>query len=260
MVGGNPTLMASTLDAIDGRNDFDYSYELFKAFTTANQGQGLSEKDVQGILDVFREAKKKGSELEYETIDEYRKYRDRLRVCNEDGWRVQTIRVTNADVPGLNADVSAPFFHRDLLVWLRKMLQKFIDKDDFVLRAAVKTNMDGARIYNEPQYCDAWLHLQSLLPAHSIIAALQLYSDKSLVNMKNLSAHPIRATLLNLSYSDRIKNLDGVGYIPEISRPVQVKNDALWRKVKLQFMSKALELLLSPMKVSIIPSVVIMRT
>lgn len=233
----------------DCNNDFDYTYELFKAFTTANNGQGLSERDIQNILDVFREAKRVGGTLQYETLEEFKQYRDRMKECREGGWTVVDITVTERDLPGLDAVVSAPFYHRDMILWLESILNKFVNKEGFVLRASMAYDSENERLYNEPHACDAWLYLQSKIPESGIIAALQLYSDKSLVNMKNLSAHPIRATLFNLPYKDRIKNLDGVGYLPELSRPAHVKNDGKWRMVKLVYMSKALDVLLSPLKV-----------
>ena len=234
---------------LDDGNEFDYTYEMFKAFTTANNGQVLSDRDIQNILDVFREAKRQGGTLEFETLEEFKHYRDKIKECKEGGWRVVDICVTENDVSGLDAVISAPFYHKNMIVWLGNILRNNVDKEEFVCRASVAYDTENARLYNEPHNCDAWLQLQSNIPESSFIAALQLYSDKSLVNMKNLSSHPIRATLLNLPYKERIKNLDGVGYLPELSRPAHVKNDGKWRMVKLFYMSKALDILLSPLKV-----------
>ena len=82
------------------------------------------------------------------------------------------------------------------------------------------------------------------------IAALQLYSDKTLLTVsEGLSAHPIRAALLNISYGKRMHNLIDVGYLPDIQPPTGATFPSIvWRKVKLSFMSKCLDHLLSPVK------------
>lgn len=79
--------------------------------------------------------------------------------------------------------------------------------------------------------------------------ALQFYSDKTLLTHKGLTAHPIRATLLNLMFGMRIKNLKDVGYIPELDRPPTI-TDALWRQVKLAFINKCLASLLEPLRLA----------
>lgn len=82
------------------------------------------------------------------------------------------------------------------------------------------------------------------------VAALQLYSDKTqLAISQGLSAHPIRATLLNIAYGKRIKSLVDVGYLPEIQPPPgKIIPEAAWRRVKLHFMNKCLSLLLKTAK------------
>ena len=82
------------------------------------------------------------------------------------------------------------------------------------------------------------------------IAALQLYSDKTLLTVsEGLSAHPIRAALLNISYGKRMQNLIDVGYLPDIQPPTGATFPSIvWRKVKLSFMSKCLDHLLSSVK------------
>lgn len=65
---------------------------------------------------------------------------------------------------------------------------------------------------DEPYTADFWRWLQQQLIKKRgrddfTIAALQLYSDKTLLNFKGVTAHPVRATFLNILYEARIKNL-----------------------------------------------------
>jgi len=52
-------------------------------------------------------------------------------------------------------------------------------------------------VYSQPDDGDRWLWFQDKLRAQHpgqspVVAAVQLYSDKTLLNMKGLTAHPIR--------------------------------------------------------------------
>ena len=81
-----------------------------------------------------------------------------------------------------------------------------------------------------------------------VIAALQLYSDKTLVNQKGLSCHPIKATLLNVRHNKRIQDLANVGYFATLSdKPIGLP-DSAWRQVKLLYTARALHTLLRPLK------------
>lgn len=58
-----------------------------------------------------------------------------------------------------------------------------------------------------------------------------------------------RATLLNIGYRQRCQNLQDVAYLPDLTPPVEVgQNAPWWRRVKLVFISKCLAHLLAPMK------------
>jgi hypothetical protein len=58
-----------------------------------------------------------------------------------------------------------------------------------------------------------------------VVAALQLYSDKTLVAMKGQSAHPVRITFLNIAYGMRIISLKDVALLPELKASVQCPGD-----------------------------------
>ncbi len=58
------------------------------------------------------------------------------------------------------------------------------------------------RVYDHPHQCDRWVDMQSDLRRQHphlnpkpVIAALQCYSDKTVVNFKNASCHPVRCVL-----------------------------------------------------------------
>jgi len=53
------------------------------------------------------------------------------------------------------------------------------------------------RVWEDPHHGDAWLNSQELLQVQNpqldpVVAALQLYSDKTVLTMKGRQAHPIR--------------------------------------------------------------------
>ena len=110
----------------------------------------------------------------------------------------------------------------------------------FVLDAHEQYNASGIRVFEDPQdagalnckmpigtygvdnkvmlgnccpltLTDLWLYFQELLRSrkgheNAKVAALQLYSDKTLLTISNsLSAHPIRATLLNIAFGKRVQ-------------------------------------------------------
>jgi len=82
-----------------------------------------------------------------------------------------------------------------------------------------------------------------------VVAALQLYSDKTQVTHKGKSLHPVRASLLNIRFGTRIKNYRTVAYLPIFHKDPLMK-DNTQRLVKLTLYSKCLSLLLDKMKES----------
>ena len=87
-------------------------------------------------------------------------------------------------------------YYRDSAQWLSRQygLKKY--QGHFATAADTKLNAAQQRVYSAPQNCDAWIELQK---AHggARIAAIQVFSDKTVVNFKGLSVWPCRFALLN---------------------------------------------------------------
>jgi hypothetical protein len=231
---------------------FDFDREFAKATKSFNDGRGLSLKDTQTLLDMMNVANKNNAQLSYTTVDQYKCYVENLVLSADDGWCVKVLSVDKNDYPELgDISVSAPFHHRDIVKYLVSEFGNRKYKNHFTLRGYEDIQPSGKRVYSHPHTADAWLHLQSLIPPHAVLAALQMYSDKSLVNDKGLHAHPVKCTLLNIDYDIKIRSLNTatVAYLPILEKPFHLTNDSLWRLVKLAYISKALALLLEPLKV-----------
>ena len=242
----------------DQELNFDQSFEFCKLFTLCNQGRGLPDKDCQAFLDVLMYMKKHNipMDLQYETLSALKKYRMGFG-SEEDGFKLVYISVTNEDVEGLgDVIVQRPFHMKDMRRWLEL---EFVDKslnDSFVTTAA-PAFVDGQRVYNAPHQCNAWIEMQDLVRSRpgldsAVIAALQLYSDKTLVNRKGLDVHPVKASLLNVPYSKRIERIisesSTVAYFDQLIDMPEGVPESLFRLVKLAYFSKALSALLEPMK------------
>lgn len=70
---------------------------------------------------------------------------------------------------------------------------------EMALGPVEQRNSKGQRVFAEPHTADLWHNLQrrlecvfSMGQGQLVIAALQLYSDKTLLNMKGQQAHPMR--------------------------------------------------------------------
>jgi len=86
-----------------------------------------------------------------------------------------------------------------------------------------------------------------------VIAALQLYSDNSNVNMKGTSAYPVKASLLNIAYGKRIRSFREVALLPNLGAlchelGFHQKGTAKRRITKLCILHKCLSVLLYPLK------------
>lgn len=87
------------------------------------------------------------------------------------------------------------FWCRDLLSWL---VDEYGDKDyanRFTVTAA-KAYKDGDRYLERPHQANHWLHLQRE-HGNAAIAAIQAFTDATLVNGKGGKAHPVQVALLN---------------------------------------------------------------
>jgi len=165
-------------------------------------------------------------------------------------WKSVVIQVTAEDVPGMPEPYSCAFRFRDMNKWLVGEFKDNSYRGHFHTEGSVKLDADGNRLFNVPHQCDAWLTQQSYVRSTNpdgVVAAVQLFSDKTLVNRKNLSCHPIKATLLNIDLSIRITHIKNVAYLPTLARP-QSYTPERWRLVKCAFISKALSIMLDPLK------------
>lgn len=241
---------------------FDFGFEIAKWATLAVQRRGLPDKDVQTLLDIINKAKEinKLDTLPYDSLTSFKQYRKSLSFKdNEDeGWNVIRIEVTSEHVEGLEEPFSANFYFRDVLKWLTTEFSNAEykntgDGESFVLEAKEVVNAAGKRVYNKPEQCDAWIDLQRQLRRtkefkDAVIAALQLYSDKTLLNRKGLQCHSVKITLLNIPFSRRIFCLATIAYLSPLSEKPNNLSDEKWRLVKLSYMHLALEHLLKPLK------------
>ena len=257
------------------KNPFNLSFEITKHFTLCNQGRGMPDKDIQGFIDVYNIARQNDPnmpELEFKTLGEFIKYRHGFVFADDGGMKTIVIDITEDDVPGLSSPLQFPFAMKDMKSWLEEEFRRPEYKVE--VEGSTPTTytssliMDAAPVYKEmpngsrqrvittPQTADTWIQLQEKLRMHSVsrkgcIAAVQLYSDKTLVNHKGMSCHPVKAALFNVPYSKRIKGIlsdaSTVAYFQDLSMPEHVKG-VQQRLVKLVYMSKAIQALLMPLK------------
>lgn len=257
--------------------EFDFSFELCKFFTLCNQGRGLPDKDIQGFIDMYNIARAKspnGHEgIEFETLGQFKKYRHGFVLNDEGGIKTVMIDITDEDVPGLAAPLQFPFAVKDILIWMGEEFRRADYREEvegsnpkqykssLCMEAAPEYKMmaDGSkqRIITTPQTADTWIQLQAKLRSQAMfkdssIAAVQLYSDKTLVNHKGMSCHPVKAALFNVPYSKRIKGIlsdvSTVAYFQDLNDLPDNITVADKRLVKLAYMSKALDVLLGPLK------------
>lgn len=136
------------------------------------------------------------------TADQVQQYADGI-VVGSGGWAQHSVTITPADVRNLSRPISVSFWCRDTKRWLQEIIEQPELRGHFVAVAGAKWRGRGAarrRVFDGPHTADVWIKLQQLLrgrlPAaqqsKAAIAALQLYSDKTLLTMKGLQAHPIR--------------------------------------------------------------------
>jgi hypothetical protein len=227
----------------------DFQLEMAAWAALSCKGKGMAISDLDNLMKIL--VNEFGEDLApFKNADALKAYQKNLVENSKDGWNCVNIIVKPNEVEGLTEEVIVPFFFRDMNHFLSEEFSNEEYKGFFATKSGPVYNSRGDRVYNHPHNADAWIHLESNLPADHVIAALQVYSDKTLINSKGLSAHPIRATLLNIAYSKRIHNLKTVGYIPTYGRPDAIVKDEIWRLTRLQVFSKCLSHLLQPMKVA----------
>mmetsp|Transcript_4270 Transcript_4270/g.9924 ORF Transcript_4270/g.9924 Transcript_4270/m.9924 type:complete len:125 (-) Transcript_4270:95-469(-) len=79
---------------------------------------------------------------------------------------------------------------------------------------------DPSHAISEPHGTSVWLreeaHMRMILGSHAFIAAVQLYADATVVNLKGGSVHPVYMCLLNHEYAEKIKCIKTVAYLPQL--------------------------------------------
>ena len=151
------------------------------------------------------------------------------------------------EVDGIEVEVH----YLDTAAWLQSEFSKTAYREGFTLRP-VQRMVNGERAWSCPADCDPWLRHQFVIEveaAGAVVAALQLYSDKSLLNNKGTAVYPLKAVLLNAPYTQRVltANMQNIAFSPEVKKPKGMSEDA-FRRAKLQIHHQVLDLALGPLK------------
>ena len=162
-------------------------------------------------------------------------------------WTTSEFTVTEFGAP-----VHVSFDHVDTGHWLAVDFSKPEYKGHFTLWAEAEQALVDCRlqrVINKPANANRWLAHQASIREGGVVAAVQIYSDKTLVNNKHAAAHPVRLSLLNVDYAARmqLRNLATVGYMPIIARPAGMTADK-FKKLKHVVRQRCLHILLEPLK------------
>ncbi|GAX74319.1 hypothetical protein CEUSTIGMA_g1768.t1 [Chlamydomonas eustigma] len=223
---------------------------------------GLNGNDRLSLMALIRKliqaSRDHNIETTLTTIAAHDSYSKEMLARKADGWKTDKIRITKEDVSQLGDTViTADFHHKDMVTFLKEQYGNKECQGYFALQFKEERTEGGDRCYDDVHNCELWEQIEKRVrrdhpnPVATgrppMLAALQLYSDKTLLNMKGVNSHPIRASLLNVSYGKRIKNLVDVGYFPKVEFPVGL-NDVACRRIKLHVLSKCLTVLLEKLK------------
>ena len=142
--------------------------------------------------------------------------------------------------------------HVDTKHWLDVEFSKKKYSGDFTLWAAEETVVvDGVRqrVISQPANANRWISHQASIQLGGVVASLQFYSDKTQLNAKETSVHPIWLSLLNVGYAARmqLKNLATVGYLPIIVCPAGM-DPITFKRLKHVVRQHCLDELLRPLK------------
>ena len=184
----------------------------------------------------------------FKTVLDKQKWEAALVASDADNtWTTSEFTVTEFGEP-----VHISFDHVDTAHWLDVEFSKKEYSSDFTLWAGREDAIiDGIsqRVISKPANANRWTAHQASLVPGGVVAGLQFYSDKTLINNKGAAAHPLRLSLLNVGYSARmqLKNLATVGYMPIIARPAGM-NLPSFRRLKHIVRQRCLSILLQPLK------------
>lgn len=126
-----------------------------------------------------------------------------------EGWKLADVKV---ELPG-HTPFHFTMWHRDTAEYVRKQYGHTSRDEGFVYESDVgQPGMPwGASIWVREEAA-----VRDNLGSHAFIAALQMYSDATCVNVKQLSFHPVYATLLNRPHSIKVQCIDAVAFIPMV--------------------------------------------
>jgi hypothetical protein len=213
--------------------------EAWSVIKSAHNGQGLSKHDSEAVLrlvqlgvDTFKET---GECLDWTRMAQVDAMTKEVLANSGDGWCEATITIPSGTFPWLAAyapdGVTFAFEHKDMEAWLGVVYSDRNHKGHFAVEANMRFNQSNSRVYEHPWDGDLWIKYQyearvffeqqyyGLDPGSVAIAAVQMYSDKTSVNHKGGSMHPVRATLLNIAAGRRWEHcLYEVAMIPDMSR------------------------------------------
>lgn len=151
-------------------------------------------------------------------------------------WVSQSIHISESDV--------ATFWMRDLQACITKLFGNPEHGEKF----AYAYDPDAK---NEPHGTTVWqreeVHIKSRVGGHAFIAGVQLYADATLVNLKGTSVHPVYMCLLNHSYSNKIKCIERVAYLPELKDVDNKASDAV-RLNRLSLYHTAFKMIMQPLR------------
>eukprot|EP00798_Chlamydomonas_sp_ICE-L_P002933 gene2933-biopygen14867 len=231
-------------------------------WSTLSTLKGISLRDQQSILDMMIEVDelkdRTGLRCSLSTVEKFSAYTQKMVKSMEPNLispnKEGLVTVTSADVPDMGLEVfQAQYFYEDMDHFLRLEFGNSDHMGQFVLHASKKEDENGNRCYDDPHTAELWNYFQDRIrqqPGHqsSVVAALQLYSDKTHLNVKGTDCHPVLATLLNICHGKRIKSYKHVAYLPKMSKNQLKVNPSTWRLVKLSAYSKILTAVLATMK------------
>jgi len=105
-----------------------------------NKGSGLSNGDVESVLDMIARVTEAGCGTTLRTMNQWKAYSDK-KVEAASGWLISpknmtTIRITNADVPDLNeAVLEFPFYYEDMEHFLKTEFSRKEYQGRFVMHS-----------------------------------------------------------------------------------------------------------------------------
>lgn len=115
-----------------------------------NQGSGLSNGDVESVLDMIEKVMGSGCGTTLKTMAKWKAYSDE-KVENASGGIISpknstTITVSKADVPAMGDEiVTADFYHEDMLHFLKVEFGNTTYQGNFVMHSCKEIGRDGTR-------------------------------------------------------------------------------------------------------------------